>query len=115
MTTDSPRTSAQPVSLAWPLFILVGSILIWAGYQDYAVNSQRSLYHAQFEAALPAINQAQGVQTRYVNLMKDLIATSAKDPAAANIVKAAEAAHLIHITNSTNSAPAAPAPPAPAQ
>ena len=102
-------------SLAVPLFILVGAILIWSGYQDYAVNSQRAVYHAQFEAALPAINQAEGVQTRYVNLMKDLVQTSAKDPAAANIVKAAVAAHLIHINNSTNAAAATPPAPAPAQ
>ena len=100
-------------STFWPLLILVCAMLIWAGYQDFAQNSQRSLYHEQFQGAIPAINAAQGVQTRYVALMKDLLQTSAKDPYANQIVKEATQAGLIRInpspagTNGTT-APAAP-------
>jgi len=95
----------------WPLLILMIGLLIWSGYQVFAANSQRDLYAKQFQASLPTITEAQNVSTRYVALMKDLVMTSAKDPAAAQIVKDAIQAHMIQVQpNATNSA-AAPAAP----
>ncbi len=101
-------------STFWPLLILVSALLIWAGYQDFAQNSQRSLYHEQFQGAIPTINQAQGIQTRYIALMKDLLQTSAKDPYANQIVKEATQAGLIRINpapagTNTTTTPAEPA------
>jgi hypothetical protein len=62
----------------------------------------------QFQAT---IAQADNVSNRYVALMKDLVDTAQKDPAAGDIVKAAIAANLIHVQpNATNSA-ATPAEP----
>jgi len=109
---QNPENNFSPF---WPLLILVSGLFLWSAYQVYATNSQRSVYDKQFQAALPTINEAQNVSTRYVALMKDLVETSAKDPAAAEIVKAAIAANLIHVNpnaNGTNSTatPAAPTP-----
>src|ERR1700692_241593 len=100
-------------STFWPLFILIIGLLIWSGYQVYATNSQRSVYDQQFQAALPTINEAQNIATRYKALMSDLYQTAQKDPVAAQIVKDAIQAGMIHVQpNSTNSAgtPAQPAP-----
>jgi hypothetical protein len=96
---------------------LIGGLFIWSGYQVYATNSQRVVYDKQFLAAEPTIQEAQNVSTRYVALMKDLVETSAKDPAAAQIVKDAIQAGLIHVqpnANGTN-APSAEAPAAPSK
>lgn len=111
--SDEFDNNNETYSIFWPLLILVVSLLIWSGYQVYAQNSQRLVYNQQFQAALPTIQAAEGVQNRYVALMKDLVQTSAKDPYAAQIVKEAAAAGLLRIQqNDTNSAttPAAPAP-----
>jgi hypothetical protein len=92
----------------------VVGLLIWSGYQVYATNQQRRVYDQQFQSAMPTIQEAQNVSTRYVALMKDLVETSGKNPAAAQIVKDAIAAGLIHVqpnANGTNAAPAAPAAP----
>jgi len=106
----NPETHYSPF---WPLVILISGILIWSAYQVYATNSQRNVYDRQFQAALPTITEAQNVSTRYVALMKDLVETSAKDPAAAQIVKDAIAAGLIHVQpNATNGAAATPPAPA---
>jgi hypothetical protein len=107
---QNPENNFSPF---WPIFILLIGLFIWSAYQVYATNSQRSVYDKQFQAAIPTINEAQNVSTRYVALMKDLVETSAKDQAAADIVKAAIAAGLIHVNpNGTNAAatPAAPTP-----
>ena len=98
----------------WPLAILLTGLVIWSGYQVYAVNSQRSIYDQQFQGAVPTITQAQGISKKYVDLMKDLVETSAKDQYAAQIVKEATAAGWIHVqpnaggTNATTT----PTPPA---
>ncbi len=111
-------TPEPTFSSFWPLLVLLAALLIWIAYQDYAVNSQRSLYNQQFQAAIPAINAAQNWQTRYGAVMKDLVDTGAKDPYAAAIAKeavqAGVQAGLIRInqqaasTNSTTT-PADPA------
>ena len=105
-----PETHYSPF---WPLLILVVGLFIWSGYQVYAANSQRNVYTRQVQSALPAIGEAQTISNRYVALMQDLVATSQKDPAAADIVKAAIQAGLIHVkpkdTNGVTN-PAAPAP-----
>ena len=105
---QNPENNFSPF---WPLLILLIGLFLWSSYQVYATNQQRNVYDKQFQAAIPTITQAQDVSTRYVALMKDLVETSAKDPAAADIVKAAIAANLIHVQpNATNGAgtPAAP-------
>jgi hypothetical protein len=107
MSEDFDHNS-ENFSSFWPLLILVCGLLIWAGYQDYITNKQRSVNDQQFQAALPTITEAQNVSTRYVALMKDLVETAQKDQAAADIVKAAIAANLIHVQPNTNSAASAP-------
>jgi hypothetical protein len=99
----------------WPLLILMIGLLGWSGYQVFATNSQRNVYDKQFQAEIPTITEAQNISTRYVALMKDLVETSAKNQAAAQIVKDAITAGLIHVqpnANGTNSTetPAAPEP-----
>jgi len=105
---QNPENNFSPF---WPLLILITGLFLWSAYQVYATNSQRTVYDKQFQAALPTINEAQNVSTRYVALMKDLVETSAKDQAAAQIVKDAIAANLIHVQpNATNSAATPVAP-----
>ncbi len=113
MSDEFEQNPENTFSSFWPLLILIVGMFVWASYQVYATNSQRIVFEKQFQAALPTITEAQNVSTRYVALMKDLVETSAKDPAAAQIVKDAIAAGLIHVqpnANGTNSvaAPAAP-------
>jgi hypothetical protein len=113
MSDEFDHNTENNYSSFWPLLLLLIGLFLWSGYQVYATNSQRNVYDKQFQAALPTITEAQNVSTRYVALMKDLVETSAKDPAAADIVKAAIAAGLIHVQpNATNSAgtPAEPTP-----
>jgi hypothetical protein len=105
-TTNSP--AGNNLSSFWPLFVLLAAFILSTGYQVYSANSQRLVYDRQFQAALPAITQAQGVSTRYVALMKDLIQSSSKDTAAETIVKAAVASHLVQINSKPDSAPAVP-------
>lgn len=102
----------------WPLVLLVGGLLIWAGYQDWAANKQRSLNEEQFQAAIPTITQAQNVSTRYVALMKDLVETAqkdGKDSVAAKIVNDAIAAGLIHVQPNAGGTNGAAAPTAPSK
>ncbi len=105
--SDEYDNQDSSFTVFWPAVILLSGLLIWSGYQVYAQNSQRAVYNKQFQAALPTLNQASGIQTRYVNLMKDLIQTSQKDQYAAQIVKEAEASGLIQVKPTT--APAAAA------
>lgn len=114
MSDEFEPTPEQHYSAFWPVLILLIGIFIWTTYQVYATNSQRNVYDRQFQAALPTITEAQNVSNRYVALMKDLVETAQKDPAAADIVKAAIQSGMIHVQpNATNSAgaPAAPATP----
>ena len=113
MSEEFEQVPENTYSSFWPLLILVSGLFLWSAYQVYAVNSQRSIYDKQFQAAIPTINEAQGVSTRYVALMKDLVQTSQKDAAAAQIVKDAIQLGWIHVQpNATNGAstPAAPTP-----
>jgi|ERR1039458_3034591 hypothetical protein len=113
MSDEFDQNPDNNYSIFWPLLILVSGLFIWSGYQVYAANSQRNVYDKQFQAALPTIKQAEDVSTRYVALMKDLVETSAKDPAAAQIVKDAIRIGLIHVQPNATNAPGTPAPPTP--
>jgi len=116
MSDDFDPTPDKNFSSFWPLLILVAALLIWAGYQDWAMNKQRSFSAQQFQAALPTINEAQNIGNRYVALMKDLVQTAQKDPAAAQIVKDAIKANMISVQQSaTNSASAVAPTPTPAK
>ena len=111
MSDEFEQTPESNFSSFWPLLIIISALLIWSAYQVYATNSQRLVYDKQFQAAVPTITEAQNVSTRYVALMKDLVETSAKDQAAAQIVKDAIQAGLIHVQpNATNGAAATPPP-----
>jgi hypothetical protein len=112
MSDEFDSHSETHYSSFWPLFIVLIGLLIWSGYQVFATNSQRSLYSKQFQAEMPAITDAQNVGQRYVALMKDLVETAQKDPAAAQIVKDAIQVGLIHVNPGTNTtaAPVGPAP-----
>lgn len=108
--------SNQAPSIFWPFLILLLGLIIWFGYQDFAVNAQRSVFRKQLDDATPVFNAAQNWQGRYNAMMKDLIATSSKSQNAAAIAKEAVQAGvqsgLIRIQqNSTNGTanPAAPA------
>jgi hypothetical protein len=110
-----PDNSENNYSSFWPLLILFVGLLIWLGYQDYTLNSQRSFYRKQIQDAGSTIQAAQNWQGRYAALMKDLNDTSAKDSNAVPILRAAVQAGvqagLIHVNaNSTNNT-AAPAEP----
>jgi hypothetical protein len=96
------------------LLILIVGLFIWFAAQDYQLNNQRAAFSRQFQDPQfqATVSEANNISGRYVALMKDLVETSQKDQAAADIVKAAIAAGLIHVQpNATNSAatPAAPA------
>jgi cytoskeletal protein RodZ len=109
MSDEYEQSSETHYSAFWPLCILLIGLLVWSGYQVWSTNKQRSVNEQQFQAAYPTIKEAQDVSTRYVALMKDLVETAQKDPAAADIVKAAIAANLIHVQpKDTNSASATP-------
>lgn len=115
--SDEFENETENFSSFYPLLILIIGLLLWLGYQDFEANSVRARYNEQFQAAIPTIKAAQGISTRYVALMKDLAETSAKDPAAAQIVKDAIKAGLIRVnqsagtnTASTNAAPTNDAP-----
>ena len=110
MSEDFEPSSNENFSSFWPLLIVLIGLLIWSGYQVYATNSQRRVYDQQFQSAMPTIQEAQNVSTRYVALMKDLVETSQKNPAAAQIVKDAIAANLIHVQPNATNAPTATAP-----
>jgi hypothetical protein len=111
MSDEFDLTPDNNYSTFWPLLILVSGFLIWFGIQDYGLNSQRSADEKQFQAALPTINEAQNVSTKYKALVNDLFQTAQKDPAAAQIVKDAIQAGMLRVQqNATNSVatPAAP-------
>jgi cytoskeletal protein RodZ len=113
MSDEFEHNPENNFSSFWPLLILTVGLLGWLMYQVWSTNQQRRLLDQQFQNEVPTITEAQNVSTRYVALMKDLVETSAKDPAAAQIVKDAIQAGLIHVqpnANGTNStaAPAAP-------
>jgi len=76
-------------STFWPLLILLVGLILWFGYQAYSAYAQKSALNDQFDAALPQIQQAQGLQQKLYALAQDLIQTGAKDPYAAQIVKEA--------------------------
>ncbi len=114
--SDEYETIETTYSPFIPLLVLVIGLIIWIGYQDYAQNSQRSVYAQQFNAAVPTIKAAQGVGDKYVSLMKDLLTTSSKDQYAAQIVQDAIKAGWIRVnpqgtpTTNTTTNPAAPTP-----
>jgi hypothetical protein len=124
MSDEFDHSSDNNYSSFWPLLILVISLLIWFGYEDYILNNERSFYSQQIQGAGDTITAAKGWQGRYAAIIKDLSDTSAKDTNAAPIFQAAVQAGVqagllqVH-PNATNSAPtsAEPAsmpPPAPA-
>jgi hypothetical protein len=116
MSEEYDNESIATFSPFYPLLILLVGMIVWMGYQDFMLNSQRSQAAAQIQSAMPNISQAQNVKDRYIALMKDLIDTAGKDQQAAQIVKEATAAGLLRVqqppageAGSTN-APAAAAP-----
>ena len=113
MSDEFDNNPDNNFSCFWPLLILVIGLFIWSGYQDWAMNKQRSYNAAQFQAALPTINDAQNVGARYVALMKDLVQTAQKDPAAAQIVKDAIKANMIQVQQNATNGTATPVAPTP--
>jgi predicted negative regulator of RcsB-dependent stress response len=111
MSDEFESAPEQSYSAFWPLLILMLGIFGWTVYQVYATNSQRNVYDRQFQQALPTITEAQNVSNRYVALMKDLVETAQKDPAAADIVKAAIQSGMIHVQPNATNGTATPAEP----
>ena len=114
MSDEFESTHETSYSPFWPLLVLVLGLLAWSGYQVFATNSQRVVYDKQFQSAMPTITEAQNVSTRYVAMMKDLVATAQKDAAAADIVRAAITSGMIHVQPNSTNAPDASATPPPA-
>ena len=108
MSEEYPERS---YSAFWPVLILLVAFAISYFYQLFEVISQRSAIDRQYAQLAPDISKAQAAQDRLVALMKDLVATSAKDPNAARVVQAAKQAGIIRerpAAASTNAAPANP-------
>ena len=114
MSDEFEPTPENQYSAFWPLLILVVGFLIWFGLQDFALNTQRVAYNTQFQdpQLQKTFNDSRNLTTKYVGLMKDLLQTAQKDPAAAQIVKDAVTAGLIHVQPNETNATAAPAAPA---
>jgi hypothetical protein len=110
MSDEFEQTTENNFSSFWPLLVVIIALLVWSAYQVYATNQQRIVYDKQFENAKPTIAEAENISTRYVALMKDLVETSAKDPAAAQIVKDAIQAGLIHVQPNASNSPTATPP-----
>jgi predicted negative regulator of RcsB-dependent stress response len=87
-----------------PLTIFLLGFLIYFGYQDYQLNSQRVAYEQQLNSAMPVYNQAVGYAAKYKALLKDLIDASPKDPAATQILKEAMQAGWISFQPGSNGA-----------
>jgi hypothetical protein len=107
----SDDTEEQSYSAFWPVLILLAAFAISYFYQLFEVISERGMVDKQYEQLAPNISKAQAAQDRLVALMKDLVATSAKDPNAARIVAEAKQAGIIRerpAPASTNAAPASP-------
>jgi hypothetical protein len=95
-----------------PLTIALLGFLVWFGFQDYSLNNQRIAYEQQISSAMPTYNEAVGIAGKYKGVLKELVETAQKDPAAAQIVKEAVQAGWISFQQGSNSAanPAEPAP-----
>jgi len=107
--SDDP--SERSYSAFWPVLILLAAFAISYFYQLFEVISQRSMVDRQYAQLAPDVSKAQAAQDRLVALMKDVVATSAKDPNAALVVREAKQAGIIRErppTASTNAAPANP-------
>jgi cytoskeletal protein RodZ len=93
----------------WPLLIVIVAIIGWIGYQDWAVNQQRSALDQQFDSAKQAIGQAQGAKSKFIAVAQDLAQVSTKDTNAAAILR--DENIRINPASDTNAAPTAPEPP----
>jgi hypothetical protein len=110
----SEEFEVRRFSVFWPLLIFLAAFAFSCFYQTYQVVEQRSAINQRYEAEAVNLPNAKEAQNRLVALINDLVATSSKDPAAAQIVKEVKAAGILrdnpNATNSTE-APAAPATP----
>ena len=107
----SDDQNERSYSAFWPVLILLTAFAISYFYQLYEVISQRGMIDRQYEQLAPSLPKAQAAQDRLVALMKDVVATSARDPNAALIVREAKQAGIIRerpAPASTNAAPANP-------
>jgi len=115
MADEFDRNPDGNYSSFWPLLILFVGLLVWLGYQDYTLNSQRSFYKKQVQDAGGTIEAAVNWQGRYAAMMKDLNDTSAKDANATPILQAAVQAGvqagLIHYQKNATNSVATPAEP----
>jgi hypothetical protein len=118
MSDEFDQNPDNNYSSFWPLLILVIGLLVWFGWQDYGLNSQRSFYGQQIQAAGSTIEAAKNWQGRYTAMMRDLNDTSAKDTNATPILQAAVQAGiqagLIRVQQNATNSTAIPAEPAPA-
>ncbi len=71
------------------MLVLVVGLLFWSGYLTYQAYSQKTALVNELAAAQPTISAAKNMQTKLYAVAQDLIQTSAKDSAAAQIVKEA--------------------------
>lgn len=101
MSEDFDNSAEGHFSAFIPLTIVLAGFILWIGFQDYALNSQRVEYDKQITAAMPTYNQAVVYANRYKGLLKELIEVSAKDQAAAAIVKEAMQAGWISFQPNT--------------
>lgn len=108
MNDELPERS---YSAFWPLTILLVAFVITYAAQLYSVINLRSQTSSRLEQIMPNIPKAQAAHDRYIALVKDLVATSAKDQNAATVVGELKKAGILRERPNTNAAPAAPATP----
>jgi hypothetical protein len=91
----SDELSDRSYSAFWPVLILVAAFTISNFYQLYELISHKSAVDHQLELGMPNVKNAQAAQDRLVALLKDLVATSPKDPNALQIVREATQAGIV--------------------
>ncbi len=73
----------------WPLLILLVGLTLWAGYQLYAMNTQRMAIVSEYQQLAPNIEPARNIQNRFFAFCQDPYQSRAKDQYAAQIVREA--------------------------
>jgi len=94
----------------WPLLIFLVAFVLSNSYQLILVFEQRDALARRYNAEYLNLPKAQDAQNRLVALVNDLVATSAKDANAAQIIQEAKQAGILHdkAPPATSGAPANP-------
>jgi predicted negative regulator of RcsB-dependent stress response len=111
--SNEEDSSGERFTSFWPLFILIGGLLLWSAFQGYSSYRQNSNLNAEIEAAAPTVKAAQEAQTKLYALAQDLLQTGTKDTYAAQIIKEANIQVRAPATNAPDASAPASSSPAP--